>query len=185
MVKTASTMVSLETEAPHFSLPDVISGKIIAVNSNFHGKALVIMFICNHCPYVKHILQDLVKLANEYLKKSVEFIAINANDVEHYPDDSPINMQKIAKKFNFPFPYLFDSTQEVAKAYQAACTPDFFVFDNKKLLRYRGQLDDSRPGNSIPVTGKSIRDALDQLLSGNSVSTIQKPSLGCNIKWKQ
>lgn len=142
------------------------------------------MFICNHCPYVKHVNKELTRLANDYLPKGVNFIAINSNDVENYPDDSPENMKKTALAEGYPFPYLFDETQEVAKAYQAACTPDFFVFDANLVLVYRGQLDDSRPGNQVEVTGNSIRKALDSLLADQPIKFEQKPSLGCNIKWK-
>jgi thiol-disulfide isomerase/thioredoxin len=143
------------------------------------------MFICNHCPYVKHINKELTRLANDYMKKDVNFIAINSNDVMNYPDDSPENMRITAREQAFPFPYLFDEAQEVAKAYQAACTPDFYVFDSNLVLVYRGQLDDSRPGNKIAVTGDSIRNVLDCLLNNKPISIEQKPSLGCNIKWKK
>lgn len=184
MTKTASTMLALGTHAPSFSLLDVISGHKVGLSSSQKSKATVIMFICNHCPYVKHINRELSKLANDYIKKAVRFIAINSNDVAAYPDDSPENMKKTALKEGYPFPYLYDETQEVAKAYQAACTPDFYVFDTNLELVYRGQFDDSRPGNLIEVTGRSIRQTLDCLLSNLPVDTEQKPSLGCNIKWK-
>lgn len=142
------------------------------------------MFICNHCPYVQHVNSQIVKLANDYLSKGIAFIAISSNDVNAYPEDSPEKMKIYAERFNYPFPYLFDETQEVAMAYDAACTPDFYIFDGKMTCVYRGQLDDSRPGNDKPLTGKDIRDALDAILSGNEVSEAQKPSIGCNIKWK-
>lgn len=180
MAKTVSTMLALGTIAPQFSLLDVISGKHISLNS----KPTVIMFICNHCPFVKHVNKGLTALANDYIKLGVSFIAINSNDVTNYPDDSPENMKITATKESFPFPYLFDETQEVARAYHAACTPDFFVFDSNLSLVYRGQLDDSRPGNNIPVTGNSIREVLDCLLANKAIKSEQKPSLGCNIKWK-
>lgn len=183
MAKTPSNMLPLGTQAPRFSLPDVLSGKKIALDGKNH-KATVIMFICNHCPYVKHVNEELVKLANDYTDKNVRFLAINSNDVENYPDDSPDNMKKIAQTMKYPFPYLYDETQEVAKAYHAACTPDFYVFDNNLNLAYRGQLDDSRPGNNVEVNGHSIRSALDCLLNQQPINTEQKPSLGCNIKWK-
>lgn len=185
MAKTPSTMLPLGTYAPQFSLIDVVSGKTINLGGSQPFQATVIMFICNHCPYVKHVNQELIRLANDYMNLGVNFIAINANDIESYPDDSPDNMKKIAQSLSYPFPYLFDETQEVAKAYQAACTPDFYVFDKKLALVYRGQLDDSRPGNQIPVDGSSIRLALDCLLANEAVPDLQKPSMGCNIKWKK
>jgi thiol-disulfide isomerase/thioredoxin len=184
MAKTPSSMLPLGTHAPQFSLVDVISGKKKELSSFKAAKSTVIMFICNHCPYVKHVNKELTRLANDYLPKGVNFIAINSNDVENYPDDSPENMKKTALAEGYPFPYLFDETQEVAKAYQAACTPDFFVFDANLVLVYRGQLDDSRPGNQVEVTGNSIRQALDSLLANQPIKFEQKPSLGCNIKWK-
>jgi thiol-disulfide isomerase/thioredoxin len=185
MAKTASSMLPLGTHAPQFSLLDVVSGKTVSLNGNTDAKATVIMFICNHCPYVKHVNKELSHLTNDYKNKGVRFIAINSNDVNKYPDDSPENMKKTALEQNYPFPYLFDETQEVAKAYQAACTPDFFVFDKDIMLSYRGQLDDSRPGNNIKVNGNSIRLALDCLLNDKPVPEHQKPSMGCNIKWKE
>jgi len=142
------------------------------------------MFICNHCPYVKHINEQLVFLGNDYIPKGVQFIAINSNDAEQYPDDSPENMKKTAESLGFPFPYLFDETQAVAKAYHAACTPDFYIFDGEQRLVYRGQLDSSRPGNKLPVTGEDIRNALDNMLANQPIADEQKPSLGCNIKWR-
>ncbi|ARG97663.1 thioredoxin family protein [Legionella micdadei] len=184
MAKTASNMLPLGTYAPHFSLLDVVSGKKVNLNESSKGKITVVMFICNHCPYVKHINKELTCLANDYIPKGVKFYAINSNNVESYPDDSPENMKKTASIEGYPFPYLFDETQEVAKAYQAACTPDFYVFDSNLKLSYRGQLDDSRPGNHIAVTGNSIRQALDCLLTNQPLDFEQKPSLGCNIKWK-
>ncbi|TAL63455.1 MAG: thioredoxin family protein [Legionella sp.] len=185
MTRTASTMLPLGTVAPDFQLNDVITNKSIRLHDNQNYIATVIMFICNHCPFVKHVNAGLTALANDYLDKNVRFIAINANDVEHYPDDSPENMIITAKEWNYPFPYVFDETQEIASAYHAACTPDFFVFDESLALAYRGQLDDSRPGNNIPVTGSSIRSALDCLLKHEPIKLEQKPSLGCNIKWKE
>jgi thiol-disulfide isomerase/thioredoxin len=143
------------------------------------------MFICNHCPFVKHVNDELVRLGNDYKDKGIGFVAISSNDVENYPDDSPGLMKIVAQELEYPFPYLYDETQEVAKAYDAACTPDFYVFDKNLKLVYRGQLDDSRPGNDIPVTGKDLRSALNALIDGKEVSDDQKPSLGCNIKWKQ
>ncbi len=186
MVKTASSMLPLGTHAPGFSLTDVITDCAINLHqSDNHEAATVILFICNHCPYVKHVNPAITKLARDYIPKKIRFIAINSNDVEKYPDDSPENMRTTAEKEGYPFPYLFDETQEVAKAYQAACTPDFFVFDQDLMLAYRGQLDDSRPGNGIESDGSSIREALDCLIRGKPVPTLQKPSIGCNIKWKE
>lgn len=184
MAKIPSSMLPLGTHAPQFSLFDVVSGNTVGLNGNQDSLATVIMFICNHCPYVKHVNKELTRLANDYMQQNVCFIAINSNDINHYPDDSPENMKDTALSQKYPFPYLFDETQEVAKAYQATCTPDFFVFDKNKMLSYRGQLDDSRPGNNIKVDGGSIRKALDCLLMNNPVPVDQKPSIGCNIKWK-
>lgn len=184
MVRTASSMLALGTAAPHFCLEDVQSEKMIALEVEPGVKASVIMFICNHCPYVKHVISGIIALARDYQAKGVRFIAINSNDASQYPDDSAENMKRIAKADYYPFPYLFDATQEVARAYQAACTPDFYVFDETLSLVYRGQLDDSRPGNNIPVTGASIREALEDLLASRPVTVEQKPSLGCNIKWR-
>jgi len=184
MAETPSTMVDLGTKAPDFNLPDAVSGENVSLEDVKSDKATVIMFICNHCPFVKHVKEELTKLASEYKKKGASFAAINSNDVENYPQDSPENMKKDAERFGYPFPYLFDETQEVAKAYDAACTPDFYIYDKDLKLVYRGQLDDSRPGNNIPVTGKDLRGALDNVLEGKKVSEEQKPSLGCNIKWK-
>lgn len=185
MSRTESKMLPLGTVAPGFELEDVTTGKRVKLTESPEFTATVIMFICNHCPYVKHINTELTKLASDYIHKGVRFIAISSNDVAHYPDDSPENMKAAAKAHNYPFPYLYDETQEVAKAYNAACTPDFYVFGNDLSLVYRGQLDDSRPGNNIPVTGSSIRQALDCLLNDKPINFVQKPSLGCNIKWKQ
>ena len=182
MAKTPSIMVDLGTQAPHFSLPDVVSGREICLSGGY--KAVVIMFICNHCPYVKHINKELTRIANDYMSKDVQFIAINSNNIENHPDDSPENMRIVAKNEQYPFPYLFDETQEIAKAYQAVCTPDFFVYDANLSLIYRGQLDNSRPGNQLAVSGHSIRNALDCILSNQPVIERQLPSLGCNIKWK-
>ncbi|KTD20275.1 putative thiol-disulfide isomerase and thioredoxins family [Legionella lansingensis] len=185
MAKTPSNMIPLGTQAQQFSLLDVVSGLRISLTDSQNVRATVIMFICNHCPYVKHINKELTRLSNDYMRQGVRFLAINSNDVYAYPDDSPEKMKETAIAQQYPFPYLYDETQEVARAYQAACTPDFFVFDSNLSLVYRGQLDDSRPGNDIAATGKDIRDALDNLLANKPISTIQKPSLGCNIKWKE
>ena len=185
MARTPSIMATLGTLAPQFSLFDVISGKKISLTKLNDIKSTVVMFICNHCPYVKHVNKQLTSLANDYMKKNVRFIAINSNDVDSYPEDSPEKMLLTAQNEKYPFPYLFDETQEVAKAYNAVCTPDFFVYDADLVLVYRGQLDDSRPGNQITVSGDSIRNALDCILSDKPISEKQTPSLGCNIKWKE
>ena len=185
MARTPSTMVALGTKAADFNLPDTVSGKQVSLNEVKGDVATVIMFICNHCPFVIHVNAELVNLANNYKNKGIGFVAISSNDVVNYPDDSPALMARIAKQLNYPFPYLYDETQDVAKAYDAACTPDFFIYDNALHLVYRGQLDDSRPGNEIPVTGKDIRHALDCLVNSAPVPEFQRPSIGCNIKWKQ
>jgi peroxiredoxin len=177
-------MMPLGTRAPDFSLTCAVSGKEYSLDDLKSDKATVVMFICNHCPYVKHVQKGLVELANDYIPKGVSFIAINSNDVEKYPEDSPENMKKVAERLGYPFPFLFDETQEVARAYDAACTPDFYVFDADLNCAYRGQMDGSRPGNGAPVTGEHIRRALDGILEGNPVQEEQIPSIGCNIKWK-
>ncbi len=185
MVLTPSNMMPLGTKAPDFNLTDAVSGKNMSLDELKSDKATVIMFICNHCPYVKHVQKGLVELANDYIPKGVSFIAINSNDVENYPDDSPENMKKVAERLGYPFSFLFDESQEVAKAYDATCTPDFFIFDKDLNCVYRGQMDESRPGNGKPVTGEDIREALEDILDGKSISDQQIPSIGCNIKWKQ
>ncbi len=184
MARTESNMLPLGTLAPEFTLPDTVSGKTLDLQKLTGEKATVIMFICNHCPFVKHVNDELAKLALDYKNKGVGFIAISSNDVENYPDDRPEKMKENAKDNGFTFPYLYDETQEVAKAYDAACTPDFYVFDAGLKLVYRGQLDDSRPGNGIPVTGSDLRAALTAVLEGKEPTSKQKPSIGCNIKWK-
>lgn len=185
MAATPSVMLPLGTKAPSFTLPDTVSGQTISLSEQQSDKANMIMFICNHCPFVKHVNAQLVQLANDYQPKGVSFIAISANDVENYPADAPDKMKETAQSLGYPFPYLYDETQAVAKAYQAACTPDFYIFDGDLKLAYRGQLDDSRPGNDMPVTGQDIRRALDALLAGQQPPAEQKPSIGCNIKWKK
>lgn len=184
MSLTPSTMLPLGTIAPDFELLDTVSQKYKKLTDLRGESATVVMFICNHCPFVKHIQNGLVKLAQDYQNKEISFIAISANDVENYPEDAPNKMSLIAAQYGYSFPYLYDETQSVAKAYQAACTPDFYVFDAMLKCVYRGQLDDSRPGNHIPVTGHDLRAALDALLAGREISAAQKPSQGCNIKWK-
>ena len=182
MVRTASTMLPLGTSAPEFSLPDV-NGKTISLGSLRGAKALVVVFMCNHCPYVKHIAPELARLSKEYQARGVAIVGINSNDAKAHPDDSVEMMKVEIERQGYTFPYLFDATQAVAKAYRAACTPDFFVFDANQQLAYRGQLDDSRPKTDRPLTGKDLREALDCLLVGKPVPAMQKPSIGCNIKW--
>lgn len=183
MAKTASTMLELGTAAPHFSLPNPISKSSISL-SDFKDTPLLVVFSCNHCPFVLHIIQPFVDFAREYQAKGLSIVMVNANDVEKHPDDSPQNMVELSQQFNFSFDYLFDETQRVASAYRAACTPDFFLFNDKHQLVYRGQFDDSRPGNNNPVNGLDLRQAVDTLLKGQPVAENQKPSMGCNIKWK-
>lgn len=185
MAATPSNMIPLGTVASDFALTDAVSGKTMSLSELKSDIATVIVFMCNHCPYVRHIIDQLVQTANDYIPKGIRFVAINSNDAEQYPEDSPEEMKKWAEQKRFPFPYLFDATQEVARAYGAACTPDFFVFDGNLRLVYRGQFDGSRPGSGVPVTGSDLRAALDCLLEGRPVPTDQKPSLGCNIKWKK
>lgn len=187
MALTPSQMLALGSSAPHFALPDVVSEKILSLDSAINDKkVLVVMFICNHCPYVKHILPKLLEITREYSKREVAFVAINANDVTRYPDDHPQKMKTLAINKRFPFPYLYDETQAIAKAYQAACTPDFFVFDQDHRLQYRGCFDRSSPGKlDHPVTGVELKRAIDALLAGNTPDLSQFPSLGCNIKWKE
>jgi len=184
MAATPSNMLPLGFQAPNFRLLDTISGNEFELKDLASEKATVIMFISNHCPFVKHVNEQMVKLANDYIPKGISFIAIGSNDVINYPEDSPEKMTEYAQKLKYPFAYLYDETQEIAKAYDAACTPDFYIFDKDKKCVYRGQLDDSRPGNGKPVTGKDIRAALDAILSNTAIDPKQMPSIGCNIKWK-
>lgn len=183
MALTPSNMLSLGTKAPDFSLIDTVSETIISLNDQKGINGTVVMFICNHCPFVIHVNAGIVQLANDYQAKGIAFIAISSNDVVRYPADAPDLMKLNAQQEGFSFPYLYDKTQEVAKAYDAACTPDFYIFDKELKLVYRGQLDDSRPNNGIPVTGKDMRAALDAILNEKPVSENQKPSIGCGIKW--
>lgn len=180
----ASTALPLGTVAPNFALLDTISDKLVSLQDIASNKATVIMFLCNHCPYVKHILEEVVHVANEYQQKGVKFVAISSNDAEAYPEDGPTQMKALAKEKNFPFPYLYDQTQQVARTYQAVCTPEFYMFDRNMRLAYHGQFDDARPRSEAPVTGRDLRQALDTLLSGQQVSGDQKPGVGCGIKWK-
>jgi len=183
MVVTASKMLALGTSSPDFSLPDT-KGNIVSLGDFKETPALLVIFMCNHCPFVKHILNVLVELIKEHQAKGVAVVGINSNDVANFSEDSPKKMAGVAKKSGFTFPYLFDESQAVAKTYRATCTPDFFLFDKQRQLVYRGQMDDSRPGNNIPVTGADLKAALDAVLEGKQVSEQQEPSIGCNIKWK-
>ncbi len=185
MAYTESNMLPLGTSAPDFSLPDTVSGKTIQLNDVATEKGLVVMFLCNHCPYVIHVNEEVVRVANDYAAKGVGFVAISSNDAVNYPDDAPDKMKVHAEKVGYPFPYLYDETQEVAKVYDAACTPDFYVFDKNLKLVYRGRLDDSRPNSGTPLTGKDLRAALDTMLAGGEIPARQYPSAGCNIKWKK
>ncbi|MDW7691298.1 thioredoxin family protein [Flammeovirgaceae bacterium SG7u.111] len=184
MSATPSTMIPLGSTAPDFTLPDTVSGKDIALSELQPEVATVIIFICNHCPYVIHIAPKFAELAKAYQAKGVKFVAISSNDVVNYPQDSPEKMTEFAKEYDLSFPYLYDESQEVAKAYKAACTPDLFVFDKDLKCTYRGQFDASRPKNVLPVTGEDLINALDLMLDGKAVPETQIPSIGCNIKWK-
>ncbi len=183
MVAVNSTMLPLGTKAPQFRLPDT-SGKMVSLSDFKNAPALLVVFMCNHCPYVKHIRAGLAQVARDYMPRRVGMVGINSNDVANYPADSPAKMAEEVKSAGYIFAYLYDESQEVAKAYRAACTPDIFLFDKEQRLFYRGQFDDSRPGNAIPVTGQDLRAALDAVLAGKPTSPNQKPSIGCNIKWK-
>lgn len=185
MARTPSNMLPLETIAPFFSLPNPVTNKHVALPDVAGELGTVVMFICNHCPFVKHINEEIVRIANDYRVLGFGFVAINSNDVTRVPEDSPWLMRDTARKFNFSFPYLYDETQGIAKAYDAACTPDFYLFDSELKLVYRGQLDDSRPGNGIPVNGRDFREALDNIFNNRKQNTLQKPSIGCGIKWKE
>lgn len=183
MARTPSNMVNLGTLAPSFKLLNTINNETVISDNYFNKKGTIIMFICNHCPFVIHVIDEIVNISKEY-ENNISFIAISSNDVVNYPDDSPELMKLLAKEKEFNFPYLYDESQEVAKMYDAACTPDFFLYDSEKKLVYRGQLDGSRPGNEIPVTGFDLRNAIDCLISNIENTEVQKPSIGCNIKWK-
>jgi len=183
MALTPSTMLKLGTSAPYFRLPDT-EGRLISLEDFKDAKALLVIFMCNHCPYVKHIRPGLVEFAQKYQSKGLAVVGINANDAAKYPEDSPEKMVDEVATAGYTFPYLYDETQEAAKAYRAACTPDFFLFDKNRKLVYRGQFDDSRPGNNIPVTGKDMREAVDALLAEKAINPAQSPSIGCNIKWR-
>ncbi|MBD0850966.1 thioredoxin family protein [Maribacter arenosus] len=183
MADTPSNMLPLGTKAPPFELMDTVSGKTLSLNGLKGEIGTIILFICNHCPFVIHINPEITKMAKEYQEKGISFIAISSNDIINYPQDAPHLMKQKAKEAGYGFPYLYDETQEVAKAYRAACTPDIYLFDKALGLVYRGQLDDSRPGNDIPVTGKDLRDAIEALIAGREINPNQKPSIGCSIKW--
>lgn len=184
MARTPSNEFAIGTPAPDFTLPNTIDNALVSLQ-NIRGKnGTVVFFICNHCPFVIHVNKELVQLANDYLEKGIGFVAISSNDVENYPEDAPHLMKKVAEQNNYPFPYLYDETQEIAKAYKAACTPDLYLFDADLKTVYHGQLDDSRPGNNLVVTGKDMRNAINRLLENKPPLEHQKPSIGCNIKWK-
>jgi peroxiredoxin len=183
MASVTSTMLPLSTVAPAFALPD-IEGNTVSISDFENAPALLVVFMCNHCPYVKHVRESFVELVKEYQVKGVAVVGINSNDVETYPDDRPELMARDAEAYGYTFPYLYDESQEVARAYRAACTPDFFLFDGNRRLVYRGQMDSSRPGNDKALTGEDLRAALDAVLAGEEVSSKQKPSMGCSIKWK-
>jgi len=183
MARTPSNMVNLGTLAPNFKLLNTRNNEPVISDNYFSKNGTIIMFICNHCPFVIHVLDEIVSITKKY-DNEISFIAISSNDIVNYPEDSPELMKKLAEEKKFNFPYLYDETQEVAKKYDAACTPDFFVYNSDKQLVYRGQLDDSRPGNDIPVTGHDLRKAIDSLINGEEIDKNQKPSIGCNIKWK-
>ncbi|MBD1851296.1 thioredoxin family protein [Leptolyngbya sp. ST-U4] len=184
MALTASTMLALGTAAPAFALPNVVSGEMTSLDTVQGKDALLVMFICRHCPFVKHIQTELAKLGQDYANSPLGIVAISANDAASYADDAPDRLQQMAVELGFTFPFCYDETQEVAQAYTAACTPDFFLFDANRQLVYRGQLDDSRPSNGLPVTGKDLRGAIEAVLAQQPIASEQKPSIGCNIKWK-
>ena len=184
MALTPSNMLPLGTQAPDFKLLDTVTGDFFTLDDVKGEKGTVVLFICNHCPYVKHVNEEIVRVAHDYRVTGFGFVAISSNDVVNYPQDGPKEMYKVAQKYKYPFPYLYDETQEVAKAYDAACTPDFYLFDDELKLVYRGQLDNSRPGNGIPVNGRDLREALDNVLNNHPQRKDQIPSMGCNIKWK-
>ncbi len=184
MALTPSTMLALETPAPYFELPDAISGKTFSINNLKGEKASVVMFICNHCPYVIHVNPEIARIAKDYKHKGISFVAISSNDIEAHPEDAPDKMKTLAAEAGFDFPYLYDESQSVAKDYDAACTPDFYIFDKNLKLSYRGRIDNSRPNSAIPLSGKDLRTALDAILEEKAVSPVQFPSMGCNIKWK-
>lgn len=184
MARTPSNMLPLETKAPSFKLPNTLDNKAYGWEDISGSSGTLIVFICNHCPFVIHLIEPLVQLANQYQKKGIGVAFISSNDVENYPQDGPEQMKIFGAKYGMQFPYLYDEHQQIASDYKAACTPDFYLFNEHHSLVYRGQFDDSRPGNDVPVTGASLQEALDRLLQGQALPEVQKPSLGCNIKWK-
>ena len=184
MARTASTMLPLGTQAPDFSLPDVVSGKTVSFDQAAGAHGLLVMFLCAHCPFVQHVNRELARLGRDYADRGLGIVAISSNDADTYPDDAPDGLRAQATQHGFTFPYLYDETQDVARAFHAVCTPDFFLFDTEKNLVYRGQLDGSRPGNGIAVDGHHLRAAIDRLLAGHPISAEQLPSIGCGIKWK-
>lgn len=184
MAETPTKQIPLGFRAPNFKLPDTVTGKEMSFSQIKGEKGTAVIFICNHCPYVIHVIQQIVAIAKEYIPQGIGFVAISSNDAENYPQDGPAKMKEHAEKWNFPFPYLYDESQEVAKAYHAACTPDYGIFDAQDKAVYRGQLDESRPQNNAPVNGKDLRAVLEAIIKGHEISEIQKPSVGCNIKWK-
>ena len=185
MALTPSTMLALGTRAPDFELPDVVSGRRVSLRTFAGKRALLVMFICRHCPYVQHVQAELSRLGRDYAEQDIGIVAISANDAAGYPDDAPDKLKAMAEGLEFLFPLCYDESQETAKAYTASCTPDFFLFDAGRALVYRGQLDEARPGNNKPVTGKDLRAAIDAVLAGTPVRPDQRPSIGCNIKWKK
>jgi thiol-disulfide isomerase/thioredoxin len=184
MPATESVMLELGTPAPAFALPDTVSGKTISLDTFAANRGLLVMFVCPHCPFVKHVQAELAAIGRDYARADLGIVAISSNDVAQFPEDGPDGLRQQARDLGFEFPYCYDESQDVARAYQAACTPDFFLFDADRKLAYRGQLDDSRPGNSVPLTGADLRAAIDAVLAGKPVAGPQKPSIGCNIKWK-
>ena len=184
MARTLSSMIELGTTAPDFRLPDVVTGKQVSRGDAAGPKGMLAMFICRHCPFVKHVQDELARLGRDYARSGIGIVAISANDESGFPEDSPDNLAKMSRELGLTFPYLYDETQEVARAYDAQCTPDFFLYDGQRKLVYRGQLDESRPGNGVPVTGRDLRAAVDALIEGKPIAKEQRPSIGCNIKWK-
>lgn len=185
MTRTASTMMALGTQAPDFSLPDVVTGRTVSLHDLDGSKLLLVMFICRHCPYVQHVKHELARLGRDYAGRDVAIVAISSNDAAEYPEDAPPSLKAMAEELGFAFPFLYDESQDVARAYSAACTPDFFLFDRERALIYRGQLDDSRPGSPRPVDGRDLRNAIEAALADSPVSRDQRPSIGCNIKWRE
>jgi peroxiredoxin len=184
MARTPSSMTPLGSQAPDFGLVDVVTGNTISRDAAAGPKGLLVMFICRHCPFVKHVQHELARLGRDYQGRGVGIVAISANDESGFPEDRPEKLAEMSKELGLAFPYLYDESQDVARAYDAQCTPDFFLYDGRRRLVYRGQLDDSRPGNEVPVTGRDLRAALDALIEGRPISQEQRPSIGCNIKWK-